>query len=92
MDRTRKKMDEGGGGANGHLVAGGLFSGLTTLRNHLPGSSKSQSRDRCCFSNSGITVERGKYVLYAWVCAVLQGFFILRIQRWAPWSLNTIKS
>lgn len=67
----------GWGRGNGHSVAGGHISGLTTLRNHLPGSVKSQSRDRYCFSNSGITAKRGKYA--ARDCAVLQGFFIGRI-------------
>lgn len=68
-----------GGGANRHLLAGGHFSSLMILRNHLPGSFKSQSRDRYCFSNSGITVERGKCVLCDCECAILQGFFILMI-------------
>lgn len=68
-----------GGGANGHLLAGGHLSSLMILRNHLPDSFKSQSRDRCCFSNSGITVERGKYVPCDCECAGLQGLFILRI-------------
>lgn len=78
MERARRKMDVGGGGANGHLLAAGHFSSLMILRNHLPGSFKSQSRDRYCFSNSGITVERGKYVCDCeW--AGLQGLFILRI-------------
>lgn len=81
----------GQGGANGHLVAGGHSSGLMIPRNHLLGGFQSQSKDRCCFSNSGITVERGKYVSCDTACAILQGSFISRIQRWAPWSLNTIK-
>lgn len=34
MDGTRKKMDEGGEGASGHLAAGGHFLGLTALRSH----------------------------------------------------------
>lgn len=62
-------------------MAGGYFSGLTILRNHLPGSFKSQSRDRCCFSNSGTTVKRGKYVSCDGVCAVLEVFFIPRIDH-----------
>lgn len=91
MDSPGRKMDEGGGGAKGHLVAGGHFSGLMTPRNHLPGSFKSQSRDRCCFSNSGITVGRGKYVLCDCVWVLYFRDSLLQESRDSSIVFNIIK-